>query len=220
MRPRLPALRKTDRRTRGLTLIEMLVALVLLGLVMTLVSQAMFQAAQIARAADDSTRTLTQRWAGGWGLAPLVANLAAPQEQPEPWFEGSPQRIVGWSTAPLSGAGTGVERFELSFRPDPDDATRTQLVSRPSGLGAAVEVVAVFPGRAEFAFIGRAQTSATIWPPLAQPGGSNDKLDAEQLPRAIEVRDAKTGLALMRYSFLGESARPVVPGRPFWEVQP
>lgn len=220
MRPRLPPRPRIEPRARGLTLIEMLVALVLLGLVMTLVSQAMFQAAQIARAADDSTRTLTQRWAGGWGLAPLVANLAAPLDQPEPWFEGSPQRIAGWSTAPLSGAGTGVERFELSFRPDPDDATRSQLVSRPSGFGAAVEVVAVFPGRAAFEFVGRAQTSTTTWPALAQSGAGSNTLDAEQLPRAIVVRDATTGLALMRYSFLGESARPVVPGRPFWEVQP
>jgi hypothetical protein len=198
----------------------MLVALVLLGLVMTLVSQAMFQAAQIARAADDSTRTLTQRWAGGWGLVPLVANLAAPPEQTEPWFDGSPQRIAGWSTAPLSAAGTGVERFELIFRADPDDNTRSQLVSRQSGFGAAVEVVAVFAGRAEFEFVDRAQRSGTTWPPLARGSAATAAPDAEQLPRAVVVRDTRSGQVLMRYAFLGESAKPVAPGRPFWEMTP
>ena len=201
---------------RGLTLVELLVAIVLLGLVMTLVSQAMFQAAQIARAADDSTRTLTQRWAVGWGLAPLVANLVAPQEQKEPWFEGSAQRISGWSSAPISGGHTGVERFELSLRPDPDDSSRSLVISRASGFGAEVEVVAVFPGRAEFEFIDRAGRSSLVWPPLTRDSAP----DAEQLPRAVVVRDARGDQVLMRYAFSGETARPIAPGKPFWEVAP
>ena len=55
-------------------------------------------------------------------------------------------------------------------------------------------------------------------PPLSRAAES--EADAEQLPRAVVVRDPGDGVVRMRYAFLGETAKPQAPARPFWELTP
>lgn len=201
---------------RGFTLVELLVALVILGFVMTLVSEAIFQVAQITRVADATTRGLTSRWGAGWSASGLFANLAIPEESKAPALEGTASRISGFSTQPLDGGTTGLQRFEIELRATSEGPRATEMVTLArdgSSVRGTASVVAVFAGRAEFAYVDRAGKIVPVW-----PGITRKELDAEELPRAIVVRETGSGNVLMWYPFLGETARLPPRGKPFWET--
>ena len=208
--------RRAARQQHGFTLVELLVALVILGFVMTLVSEAIFQVSQITRVADATTRGLTSRWGAGWSASGLFANLAVPEESKAPSMEGSSSRVAGFTTLPLDGSTTGVHRFELELRPAADRSTSTELVARTrtnSSVSGDASVVALFPARAEFAFVDRAGKTLPGW-----PGVTRKEIDAEELTRAVVVREVGSGNVLMWYPFLGETARLPPRGKPFWET--
>lgn len=201
---------------RGFTLVELLVALVILGFVMTLVSEAIFQVAQITRVADATTRGLASRWGAGWSASGLFANLTIPEESAIPALEGSSSRVTGFSTLPLDGSVTGLQRFDISLRPTVDRPVSTEMVTHSregSSVRADTSVIAVFSGRAEFAYVDRAGKLMPGW-----PGVTRKEIDAEELPRAVVVREVGSGNVLMWYPFLGETARPPPRGKPFWET--
>ena len=195
------------RHQTGLTLIEMLVAMVILGFVMTLVSEVVFQVSQVARAADAVTRGSSARWGSGWSATALFANLLAPEETgDDPVLTGSSRRVVGFSSQPLDGGERGIERFELELRPAADNARTTEMVATSNGLRGERKdpaVVAIYPGRAEFSFIDLAGQAQFTWPALAR----NEK-NIESLPQAVMVKDADTGNLLMWYGFQGEITKP------------
>lgn len=210
--------RATQRRRRpaqrGMTLVELLVSMVILGFVMTLVSEAVFQVSQVARAANATTQSLGARWAEGWSVTDLLANLVAPElPSADPVMRGSPVRLSGYSTLPVQGAATGISGFELQLRTDPADPSRTDMLwaPAPSTVGAATPtVVANLPGRAELAYLKRNGDLVTDWPPMTR----TDR-NAEDLPRAILLRDASTGRHLMWYDCPGEPIRPQTIRNPF-----
>lgn len=203
LRPTSDPLRPATHRQAGLTLVEMLVAMVILGFVMTLVSEVVFQVSQVARAADAVTRGSSARWSGGWSAGSLFANLLIPEDNSDdPVLTGSSRQVTGYTSQPLDGGERGIERFQLELRPSGDDTRSTDMVSVPiTGREVRREpaVVAVFPGRAEFAFIDLAGQSQFTWPPLARSEKS-----IESLPQAIVVKDADSGKLLMWYGFQGE----------------
>lgn len=204
-----PAARiRRHQRQRGLTLVELLVSMVILGFVMALVSEAVFQVSQVARAASATTQALGARWASGWSISGLLANLVAPElPAAEPVMQGSPTRLAGYSTLPVEGIG-GIRNFELMMRTDPADPGRTAVmwsgvVAPGSGPAAEPAVVASLPGRTEFAFLRRNGELIGEWPPLTR-----SERDAEDLPRAVLIREAGTGRHLMWYDCPGEPTRP------------
>lgn len=194
---------------RGLTLVEMLVAMVILGFMMALVSEVVFQVSQVARTADSVSRGALVRFQNGWSAEGLLANLLAPEEAGDnPSLSGSPDRLSGYSAVPLDGNESGIQPFELELRPSPEDARATELWSMGRWAGevrADSVVIARFKGRAEFTFANRQGDLLPIWPPLA--ADSDERIG---LPRAVAVRDADTGALLMWYAFEGEvlKARP------------
>ncbi len=195
------------RAQRGLTLVEMLVAMVILGFVMTLVSEVVFQVSQVARAADAATRGTAARWGSGWSASGLIANLLAPPEiGDDPPFTGSNQQITGFTSQPLDGSDRGIERFELELRGSGDGSRNTELqalASRPGRISREAAVVAVFPGRAEFRFVDQAGQAQLVW-----PAPTRSEQDDEALPQAVIVRDADSGKTLMWYGFQGEPSKP------------
>ena len=204
------------RGQRGFTRVELLVALVILGFVMTLVSEAIFQVSQITRVADATTRGLTSRWGAGWSASGLFANLTVPEESKAPSMEGSASRVAGFTTLPLDGSSTGLQRFELELRPAADRSRSTEMVARSrdgSSVRGETNVIALFAARAEFAFVDRAGKTLPGW-----PGVTSKEVDAEELPSAVVVREVGSGNVLMWYPFLGETARPPARGKPFWET--
>lgn len=208
----------------GMTLVELLIAMVILGLLMALVSQAVYQVAQIARAAQSATQTLHGRWAAGWSVSALMANLVAPTEVAEPVFTGTATQVNGYSTLTLDNRKTGTASFALTLQRGAADTPDTLPghtalmtvgpVDRPGAARGAAQTVARFVGIAEFAFVNRAGQLVPIW-----PAGEAKGTDAEVLPRAVVVRNVETGRPLMWYSFQGETARQDPPVKPFWEYQ-
>lgn len=203
-------------RQQGLTLVELLVSIVIMGFVMTLVSQAIFQVSQVTRAADATTRGLTARWGAGWTASAMFANMVAPEGSPKPVMRGAATRVEGFTTAPLDGTQLGVQPFVLELRPAADRPAHTELVSVQRGASAVLETasaIAAFPGRAEFAFIGRDGQTVSAWPALTRREG-----DAEDLPKIVLVRDAGSGAVLMMYGFQGEATQPAAITSPFGEL--
>ena len=207
----------------GLTLVELLVSMVILGFVMTLVSEAVFQVAQIARAADATTRGLSARWGAGWSASGLFANLLAPEEPADkPPMVGSPTQVTGYTAQPMNGGDTGIEPFELQLSPAsstrPGELPTTELTVITPGdnrRSSSSQVVASFPGRAEFAYIDRSGTTLPVWPPLTR-----NEAAPEDLPRVVMVRDAASGQVLMWYGFQGETIRQTAPRAPFVSTPP
>ncbi len=181
--------------------------MVILGFVMTLVAEVVFQVSQVARAADSVTRGSSARWGSGWSASTLFANLLAPVETgDDPVLTGTSRRVVGFSSQPLDGGELGIEQFELELRPAADKSRSTEMVAIVSGARRERRepaVVAVYPGRAEFSFIDLSGQAQFAWPPLAR----NEK-NIESLPQAVAVRDADTGKLLMWYGFQGEITKP------------
>lgn len=202
-------------RQRGLTLVELLVAIVILGFVMTLVSETVFQVSQVARAAQTATATLSRQWASGWSVQALFANLVAPAEPAERSpMEGTATRLTGYSTSAL-GDTPGVAPFELELRDGEEGSSATVMVWRDPAdeRSDRVEVVAGFDARVEFAYVDAAGQVSAVWPPTTRRAD-----DEEDLPRAVIVRERDGGRALRWYPFLGEPARQKKPSRPFWET--
>jgi general secretion pathway protein J len=207
MRPGRRTLRRQlPRPQQGLTLVEMLVSLVILGLVMLLVSETVKQVAQVARAADDTTRGFAERWAAGWSAGGLFANLVLPPETGEQApFKGSAMHVEGYTARPLDAGESGMEAFALDLRFSESNARTSLMTQADAGsstdaTGAAA--VAQFPGRAEFAFIDHQGQTLTTWPSMTRTGEA-----AEDLPRAVLIRDADTSALLMWFDFPGDYIR-------------
>jgi len=206
------------RRARGMTLIELLVAMAIFSLVMTLVSQAVSQVGHVVRVADDASRELEGRWSRGGAASLAFANLVAPREAGDRPFLGRPDAVEGASTQPLEAADLGVGPLVLQLRPAPDGAGRTVLEARfggGAGGGPLVwRTVAVFEGRAEFAFRNRAGDWGGQWPPLTAAA-------PEALPSAVLVRSADDGHLLMAYAVLASEAVQQAPNTsPIQSSQP
>ena len=207
-------IRRADAQA-GLTLVELLVAMVIMGFVLTLVSQAVFQVSLVTRSAQNATAELTGRWASGWTVSPVFANLVSPVEAPVgKSFEGSPDRLTGYTTLPVDGGQTGLKPFALRLSPDHDGTTSTaMLASSPAGNGAAPTEapVAGFAGRVEFAYMDGSGELHAQWPPISVSATQAP----EELPSAVAVRRPLGGELLMWYPFLGDTRRPPRPSTPF-----
>ncbi len=200
----------------------------IMGLLMTLVSQAVHQVAQIARAAERAGNDLQSRWANGWSASNLLANLVAPaMKGGQPPMVGTRNQLRGFSTLTLDGKQEGMAAFELTLSPTTsDDGLRSAgsvmlgrslppefgLSSAGDVNGTSPGVVAQFAEAAEFAYVNQSGQVLLAW-----PVGPVDRIDSEALPRAILVRGVASGRVLMRYAFPGETAPQLGPGKPFWE---
>lgn len=207
----------------GLTLVELLVAMVIMGFVLTLVSQAVFQVSLVTRSAQNATAELTGRWASGWTVSPVLANLVSPVEAPVgKSFEGGPDRLAGYTTLPVDGSQTGLKPFVLRLAPDADGPmgpTGTAMLAsstRPDGSSPNESPVAGFNGRVEFAYMDGSGELHPQWPPLSV---SATRVP-EELPSAVAVRRPLGGELLMWYPFLGDTRRPPRPSTPFSSAGP
>lgn len=218
--------KRNDKAESGMTLVELLVAMVILSLLMTLVAQAVHQVALIARASQRASADLQSRWSGGWSVSAMLANLVAPPlTRGTPVMTGSPKQLIGYSTLTLNQESTGLKPFELNLETETDDQLRAGqsavlryrqpdaqgLFAERSGKQAG-EPVARFAEMVEFAYINAKGEVLPNWPlSVATTVGS------EVLPRSILIRSVRNGRILMSYPFAGETQLSLPAAKPFWE---
>lgn len=188
------------RRRHGLTLVELLVSLTIMGFVMTLVSQAVYQTGQIVRVADESVVHLAARWSRGWAVTALVANLAAPREGKLLPMTGSSAKLNGYSTAPVDAPDSGVQPFSLQLRGD--DAGGSELVYVPARPGAQPIIVAHWTSPVEFRYRAADGQRSDRWPTWTRSGR-----DTVLLPTAIELTEAGGNVLVMAFEVPAAGAR-------------
>lgn len=218
-----------SRVKRGLTLVEMLVALVILGFVLTLVAQAVQQVSQLVRAAETTTRAITGGWSGAWVLQPTLANLVLPVEKYESGFKGRSERIEAFSARPLDGSTTGVKAFALELRRAAQNRAEGGLEGGPKSgqtteiwathgtdqpVQASTQMVAQLDGLLEFVYVDEAGLLSPVWPPAS---GLPVVLPDLVLPSAIGLRRVDSQALLMWFGIEGEKLRPKPASKPFWE---
>jgi general secretion pathway protein J len=214
---KLPRRHGRARPTRGLTLVEMLVALVILGFMLTLVSQAVQQVSQLVRAAEAATRNITGGWSGAWALQPTLSNLVWPVEKQADGFKGTPTRIEGYTNAPLNGAAVGLQPFVLELRRSSDGPAQTEVWATSEGPRPgepSTQLVARLGGLVEFAFADKAAARSPVWPALT---GQDSDTDAVGLPDAVVLQSPDGRSTLMWFAFQGEKLRPKPPSKGFFE---
>lgn len=171
---------------QGLTLIELLVTMVILGFVVATLSGALTQISQMLRISSEQTNGFLGRWTQSRALFDIVANMVPDPTQDEP-FKGTPTRIelVSLST-PDSPLGQ-PRRLRLTLGPVKDQPRQTQIDISELDADASAPVqpqwLASFDGRVEFRYVDKQQKEHGQWP-IANGQQS------QQLPSAILLRDS------------------------------
>lgn len=189
------------RRQRGLTLIELLVTMVLLGFIVALMSGAFVQIAQMLRISSEHGNGFASRWTQSRALQDMVANLAADPELPNP-LEGTAARIQLTTLAlPPAASGTPqratLELKTSGYSADADITTVLQVAGTPVSFGAA-EVkpfeLARYRGRLVFVYLDATGKESRQWPPLGAT-------QLNKLPSAIGLRDEAKQSALVQLAY-------------------
>jgi general secretion pathway protein J len=171
-RKKLPVPR---HRQSGLTLIELLVSLVILGFVVTVMSGAFYQVAQVVRVAEGVNGQFQSQWLRLRALSDLVGNLVM-MEGVERQFSGDAHGFEGFSLS-LPQANWGVAQgFQVKLVGDdrggmkltltPTDAKESTLVSWDRPM--------------EFQYLAVDGSTELIWPPFGK--------NTDALPSAVVVR--------------------------------
>jgi hypothetical protein len=187
---------------------------------LTLVSQAVQQVSQLVRAAESTTRKITGGWAGAWALQPTLANLVWPIEKLSDGFKGGSDRIDGFTNAPISGVGEGVQAFTLELRrgataPGQTEVWATWETRETKRTGEQPsQLVGKLDGMVQFAYVDQAGSASPVWPLL---GGKPAQADEVALPSAILLQRLDDRRTLMWFGFEGEKLLPRPPSKPFWE---
>lgn len=186
---------------RGLTLIELLVTMVLLGFVVALMSGAFVQIAQMLRISSEHGNGFIGRWVPSRTLQDIVANLSPDPSEPNP-VVGTAQRVT-LSTLALPPSFSGaIKRATIEVRQDsysattPAQSTLTLLeaaANSPLDQTKPVEL-GVFNGRLIFVYFDARGREFRQWPPqgTTQP---------DKLPSAIGLRDEADQNKLLHLAF-------------------
>jgi general secretion pathway protein J len=190
------------RRGRGFTLLEMMVVLVIVSLLMTVLTQALWMGLDLLRRArGDMTAQAVETMRLGW-YREAVAGLLPERPGGPHRFAGEGRRFAGLSAgAPVEHLGATLPlRVELEYEAAAD---RTRLLGFVAGTEAPMTLLS-WPGRAgEFAYLDEAGESHQSWPP---PFG-----EPLQLPRAIVLKAGleHSGPLLVYTAIEGDRRTPV-----------
>lgn len=192
---------------QGLTLIELLVTMVILGFVVATLSGALTQISQMLRISSEQTNGFLGRWTQSRALFDIVANMVPDPTQDEP-FKGTPTRIELVSlSAPDAPLGQ-PRRLGLTLSPVKDQTRQTQIdisdldLDANAAAQARPQWLASFAGRLEFRYLDKQQKEHSQWP-------VNNGQQTQQLPSAIVLRDTDQPATVIRIAgYMG----PINPG--------
>jgi general secretion pathway protein J len=104
-------------RQQGFTLLELLLAMTLLGLIMAALAGGLQLGVRVWEAGEARAAVLTDRGVAQGVLRRLIAEafplMAGEPEAPQVLFEGTPGRVSFVGLAPAQAAGGGFHRFDL-----------------------------------------------------------------------------------------------------------
>ena len=180
MRLRITTFRPGWQRQAGLTLIELLVSLVILGFVVTIMSGAFYQVAQVVRIAENVNGNFQGQWVRLNALRDLVANLALPKNIEKP-FTGNDTSFEAYTLAMPQGDWGQVTLATATLKPNADGGT--DLSVSAENMPPLIVSSWKMPVVLEYQTI--QGTTESVWPPMS--GKAEDAL-----PRAVVIR-AKSG---------------------------
>jgi prepilin-type N-terminal cleavage/methylation domain-containing protein len=205
-------------KQQGLTLIELLVTMVILGFVIATLSGALTQISQMLRISSEQTNGFLGRWTQSRALFDIVANMV-PDPTQDQAFKGTPTRIELVSlTAPDAPIGQ-PRRLRLSLGPVKDQPRQTQLQisefddNGKTSIQEPAQWLANFEGRVEFRYIDKQQKEPGQWP-------VDHGQQTQQLPTAILMRDTDRPETVIRMAGYmgptqsGNSIGQLLMGRP------
>lgn len=180
-------------KQQGLTLIELLVTMVILGFVIATLSGALTQISQMLRISTEQTNGFLARWTQSRALFDIIGNMVPNPTQDQP-FKGTPTSIELVSLASPDTSLGPPKRLRLVLDPVKDQANKTQVQLsdlESANPAADSQMLASFQGRIEFRYLDKQQTEHSQWP-------VNNGQQTQQLPSAIVLRDTGRQESLIR----------------------
>jgi len=170
-----------QRRQNGLTLIELLVTIVILGFTVALMSGAFTQISQMLRVSSEQSNGFLARWNNNRALYDIVTNMVIDPALEKP-FLGSYRQLDTTTTSPpdLAPGTPRVIRLNLKQPSSSNDFTELWLEStNPSRPGMKL---ATYSHRLEFRFVDHLGREHQQWPP-------NGIAEQRPMPNAVLLRD-------------------------------
>lgn len=168
---------------QGLTLIELLVTIVILGFTVALMSGAFHQISQILRISSEQSNGFLFRWNNNRALYNIITNMVLDPSLEKP-FVGSYQRLETTTTSPpdlLPGTPRTV-RLRLSPAADSDEVFELWLDPLQENPHRPPMKLASFPHRVEFRFVDHRGVEHQQWPP-------NGVAEQRPMPNSVILRD-------------------------------
>ncbi|MCU6434931.1 prepilin-type N-terminal cleavage/methylation domain-containing protein [Undibacterium sp. Jales W-56] len=181
----------------GLTLIELLVSLVILGFVVTIMSGAFFQVAQVVRIAENVNGQFQPQWIRLHSLKDLVGNLVVLENVEKP-FQGDAMGFEAYSLSlPQSDWGT-VQQFKVKL--ETKNQGKTELLVTAGDAKPFVAGSWDMPIQFEYLMVDGSTES--IWPPMGTV--------VDVMPRGVVIR-ASSGERLVQMIAVYDGVRKVEP---------
>ena len=183
---------KTRLQHRGMTLIELLVTVVILGFAVAIMSGAFNQIAQMLRVSTEHSNGFLNRWNQSRALYDMVSNMVIDPALEKP-FTGQYQQL-DIVTLALPDGPPGVARpARLRLKPANTDDENTDLLLINPALNNTSNPTRLtrFPGRVEFRFLDHKGQEHVQWPP-------NGVATYRALPSAILIRQIDNRRLLIR----------------------
>jgi general secretion pathway protein J len=172
-----------QNRQSGMTLIELLVSLVILGFVVSIMSGAFFQVAQVVRIAENVNGQFQSQWVRLHALTDLVGNLVI-QDVERP-FEGDSAGFSSYSLSLPQADWGHVQQFQTKLESNPQGGTDLTLVS---GNEKAL-VIASWAVSVKLEYLASDGSSQAMWPPFGKV--------INEMPAGVVVR-ASSGEQLVQ----------------------
>jgi general secretion pathway protein J len=170
-------------RQSGMTLIELLVSLVILGFVVSIMSGAFFQVAQVVRIAENVNGQFQPQWLRLHALTDLVGNLVI-QDVEHP-FEGDSAGFSGYSLSLPQADWGHVQQFQTKLESNPQGGTDLTLISD----NEKPLVIASWAVPVKLEYLATDGSSQAMWPPFGKV--------INEMPAGVVVR-ASSGEQLVQ----------------------
>ncbi|MET3119123.1 general secretion pathway protein J [Undibacterium sp. GrIS 1.8] len=185
------------RSQTGLTLIELLVSLVILGFVVVIMSGAFFQVAQVVRIAENVNGQFQSQWIRVNSLKDLVSNLVLPENVEKP-FHGDSTGFEAYSLSLPNNDWGNLQKFQVKLTSGRSGKTDL-LVMTDDGQSV---VIGSWDTSMQFEYLMVDGTTSAIWPPMGKV--------VDDMPRGVVVR-ANSGDRLLQTVAVYDGMRKIEP---------